>query len=48
MDLADSAIDDISFASAANECDENVTLAGSGTEKRYTLNGIVKAEQITW
>jgi len=43
--LSDSAIDDISFASAANECDENVTLAGSGTEKRYTLNGIVKADR---
>ena len=43
--LSDSAIDDISFASAANECDENVTLAGSGTEKRYTLNGIVKASR---
>lgn len=43
--LSDNAIDDISFASAANECDENVTLAGSGTEKRYTLNGIVKADR---
>ncbi len=43
--LSDSAIDDISFAYAANECDENVTLAGSGTEKRYTLNGIVKADR---
>ena len=43
--LSDNAIDDISFASAANECDENVTLAGSGTEKRYTLNGIVKASR---
>jgi hypothetical protein len=43
--LADSAIDDISFASAANECDENVTLSGGGTEKRYALNGIVKSSR---
>ena len=41
--LNDSAIDDVSFAAAANESDENVALSGSGTEKRYTINGIVKA-----
>ena len=27
------------FAAAANVCDENVTLSGGGTEKRYTVNG---------
>lgn len=43
--LADSAVDDIAFASAANECDENVTLADASTEKRYTLNGIVQASR---
>jgi hypothetical protein len=41
--LNDSAIDDVSFSVAANESDENVALSGSGTEKRYTINGIVKA-----
>lgn len=41
--LNDSAIDDVVFAAAANESDEDVTLAAGGTEKRYTINGIVKA-----
>ena len=41
--LGDNAIDDVTFESAANECDENVTLDAGGTEKRYTINGIVKA-----
>jgi|LULO01.1.fsa_nt_gb hypothetical protein len=27
------------FNAAANVCDENVTLSGGGTEKRYTVNG---------
>lgn len=40
--LNDAAIDDVVFSAAANECDENVTLSGSGTEKRYTIDGIVK------
>ncbi len=43
--LSDSAIDDVSFSAAANECDENVTLDGGGTEKRYSLNGIVQANR---
>jgi hypothetical protein len=34
-----SEIDDTSFIAAANVCDENVTLAAGGTQKRYTLNG---------
>jgi len=38
---ADAEIDFNSFITAANICDENVTLAGGGTEKRYTINGIV-------
>jgi hypothetical protein len=41
--LNDSAIDDVSFSVAANESDENVALAAGGFEKRYTINGIVKA-----
>jgi len=45
--LSDSAIDDVSFSSAANESDENVILSGVGTEKRYTINGIVKASSPT-
>lgn len=32
-------IDDTLFSAAANVCDENVTLAAGGTEKRYTCNG---------
>ena len=42
--LNDDAIDDVSFAAAAWDCDEPVALANAeGTEKRYTLNGIVKS-----
>lgn len=37
----DSEIDDDSFVAAANICDENVTVLGGGTEKRYTINGVV-------
>lgn len=32
-------IDETALTAAANICDENVTLAAGGTEKRYTLNG---------
>lgn len=45
--LNDTAIDDVYFAAAANECEESVTLAGSGSEERYTLNGIVSASTST-
>ena len=38
--LSDNAIDDVTFAAAANECDELIPLSGGGTEKRYTINGI--------
>ena len=34
-------INDAAFITAANICDENVTLADGSTEKRYTINGIV-------
>ena len=43
--LSDSAIDDVSFSAAANECDENVTLSGGSTEKRYALNGVVQSNR---
>jgi hypothetical protein len=45
--LSDNAIDDVSFSAAANESDEDVSLSGGGTEKRYTINGIVKASSPT-
>lgn len=32
-------LDDDSFETAANVCDESVSLKGGGTEKRYTCNG---------
>jgi hypothetical protein len=34
-------IDDNLFIIAANICDETITLSGGGTEKRYTLNGVI-------
>jgi hypothetical protein len=34
-------VDDASFIAAANVCDENVTLAAGGTEKRYESHGVV-------
>lgn len=43
--LADTAIDDVSFAAAANECDESISLSGGGIESRYELNGIVQANR---
>jgi len=42
--LADSNIDDTSFSAAANVCDENVALDAGGTEKRYTINGVLNAD----
>lgn len=43
--LADSSVDTTSFSASANVCDENVTLSGGGTEKRYTMHGVISAEQ---
>ena len=43
--LNDDQIDDVSFSVAANICDENVSLSGGGTEKRYTINGVANASQ---
>ena len=45
--LADDSIDDTSFSAAANECDEDVTLSGSGTEDRYTINGVIRSNRNT-
>ena len=36
---------DTVFSAAANACDETVTLAGGGTEKRYELNGVVSLDR---
>lgn len=41
--LNDDEIDDTYFSTAADICDENVALDGGGTEKRYTINGVVRA-----
>jgi hypothetical protein len=43
--LSDNQIDEIDFASAANICDDNVSLSTGGTEKRYEINGVVQANQ---
>lgn len=43
--LGDALINDTDLAAAANECDENVSLTGGGTEKRYALNGVVAADR---
>jgi len=43
--LNDQTIDDVSFAAAANESDELVSLADGNSEKRYTANGIVKSAE---
>ena len=41
LGISSSSIDTTSFTTMANLCDEDVTLSGGGTEKRYTCNGIV-------
>ena len=41
LGATDAEIDDDSFIVAANICDENVSVLGGGTEKRYTINGVV-------
>jgi hypothetical protein len=38
-------INDTNFIAQANICDENVTLTGGGTEKRYTTNGVFDTDQ---
>jgi len=43
--LSDTDIDEDAFEIAANECDEAVALAEGGSEARYTMNGVVRADQ---
>lgn len=42
--LGDPSVNDTTFTASANVCDENVTLAVGGTEKRYTINGVITAD----
>lgn len=42
--LGDPSVNDTTFTASANVCDENVTLAVGGTEKRYTINGVMTAD----
>lgn len=41
--LNDSTVDDTYFAAAANDCDDNITLAAGGTQKRYTVDGVINS-----
>jgi len=41
LGATDAEINDDSFIAAANICDEDVSVLGGGTEKRYTINGVV-------
>ena len=41
LGCSDDEIDFTSFATAADVCDEAVTLDAGGTEKRYTINGLI-------
>ena len=41
LGVSDDDIDMSSFISAANICDEDVSLDAGGTEKRYTINGVI-------
>lgn len=45
LDTPTSTIDDVSFAVAASDCDDDITLDAGGTEKRYAINGVVSAGQ---
>lgn len=42
--LGDTSVNDTTFSASANVCDENVTLAAGGTEKRYTINGVMTSD----
>lgn len=43
--LADTSVSSAVFTASANVCDENVALSVGGTEKRYSMNGIVSAHE---
>lgn len=41
--VGDSNVNDTYFAAAANDCDDDITLDAGGTEKRYTINGVINS-----
>ena len=41
MNMATTKIDDTTITTAANVCDEDESLSGGGTEKRYTADGMI-------
>jgi hypothetical protein len=41
--LSDSTVNDTFFSAAANDCDDNIPLK-SGTQDRYTINGVIRAD----
>ena len=41
--LNDSTVDDTYFSAAANDCDDNIALAAGGTQKRYTIDGVINS-----
>lgn len=41
LDTPTSTVDDTAFGVAATDCDDDVALSGGGTEKRYTVNGVI-------
>jgi hypothetical protein len=41
--LSDSTVNDTFFSAAANDCDDNIPLK-SGTQDRYVINGVVRAD----
>ena len=41
--LNDSNVNDTYFSAAANDCDDDIALNGGGTEKRYTINGVINS-----
>lgn len=43
LGLADENVDDDYFSAAANDCDDDITLAAGGTEDRYQLNAVVNS-----
>lgn len=45
LDTPTSTIDDTAFGVAASDCDDDVPLSGGGTEKRYTVNGVISTGQ---
>lgn len=43
--LNDTGLNETYFATAANDCNDDIPLAAGGTQKRYTIDGVVNADQ---